>query len=72
MALVYQAIHAALLPVALHEVPHVIDVFLEHIGRRNEKTRPKQTELFLQQLQPPPSAVAEDRSSSSEQARASP
>jgi hypothetical protein len=27
MTLVYQAIHAALLPIALHEVPHFLDVF---------------------------------------------
>jgi hypothetical protein len=72
MTLVYQAIHAALLPIALHEVPHFLNIFLEHIGRRNEKTRPKQTELFLQQLQAWPSAVAAGRTSSSEQARASP
>lgn len=72
MTLVYQAIHAALLPIALREVPHFLDIFLEHIGRRNEKTRPKQTELFLQQLHPPPFAVVEGRTCSSEQARASP
>jgi hypothetical protein len=72
MTLVYQAIHAALLPITLHELPHVLDVFLEHIERRNEKTRPKQTELFLKQLQPLTSVVEEGRTSSSVQARASP
>jgi hypothetical protein len=29
-------------------------MFLEHIGRRNEKNRPKQTELFLKEVQPQP------------------
>jgi hypothetical protein len=56
MDLIYQAIHAALLPVRLHELPRFVDVFLEHIGRRNEKKRPKQTERFLGQLDPTPSA----------------
>ena len=54
MVLVYQAIHAALLPISLPELPNVLDVFLEHIGRRNEKKRPKQTELFLKEVQPEP------------------
>jgi hypothetical protein len=52
MVLVYEAIHAALLPVALPDVPGVLEVFLEHIGRRNEKRRPKQTELFLKEVRP--------------------
>ena len=46
MVLVYQAIHAALLPLRRLTCPTSLDVFLEHIGHRNEKTRPKQTELF--------------------------
>jgi hypothetical protein len=50
MDLVYQAIHAALLPVRLPDLPLFLDVFLEHIGRRNEKKRPKQTEFFFGQL----------------------
>ena len=54
MVLVYEAIHAALLPLALPDLPGVIDVFLEHIGRRNEKKRPKQTELLLKEVQPEP------------------
>jgi hypothetical protein len=60
MVLVYQAIHAALLPLRLHDLPNVIDVFVEHIGHRNEKKRPKQTELFRAQLQPPPSVSEPD------------
>jgi hypothetical protein len=54
MVLVYQAIHAALLPIALPDLPDLLDVFLEHIGRRNEKKRPKQTELFLKEVRPEP------------------
>jgi hypothetical protein len=52
MTLVYQAFHAALLPVRLHEVPRFIGGFLDHIGHRNEKRRPKQTEHFRANLQP--------------------
>jgi hypothetical protein len=54
MVLVYEAIHAALLPLALPDLPHVLHAFLEHIGRRNGKKRPKQTELFLREVQPEP------------------
>jgi hypothetical protein len=32
----------------------VLDVFLEHIGRRNETKRPKQTELLLKEVQTEP------------------
>jgi hypothetical protein len=52
-ALLYFAIHAAVLPVQLHDVPQFLDIFLGHIARRNEKKRPKQTEIFLGQLDPP-------------------
>ncbi len=54
MVLVYEALHAALLPVALPDLPDVLPVFLEHIGRRNEKTRPKQTERFSKEVQREP------------------
>jgi len=54
MVLVYEAIHAALLPISLPDLPGVLDAFLEHIGRRNEKTRPKQIELFLKEVHPEP------------------
>lgn len=57
MTLVYQAIHAALVPIALHELPGALDAFLEHIGRRNEKTRPKQTSLLQPLLEPRPSTA---------------
>lgn len=54
MVLVYEAIHAALLPIALPDLPYVLDAFLEHIERRNEKTRPKQTEIFWKEVQSVP------------------
>jgi len=54
MVLVYEAIEAALLPISLPDLPGVIDIFLEHIGRRNEKKRPKQTERFLEEVLPEP------------------
>ena len=52
--LAYQAIHSALLPVRLHELPRFVDVFLEHVGRRNEHKRQKQTEYFFKQCEPSP------------------
>jgi hypothetical protein len=55
MDLVYQAIHAALLPVRLHDLPKFIGLFVEHVGHRQEKKRPKQTEVFREQLQALPS-----------------
>jgi len=60
MVLVYQAIHDALLPLRLHNLPKVIDVFVEDIERRNEKKRPKQTELFRAELRPLPSEPAHE------------
>ena len=60
MVLVYEAIHAALLPLRLHDLPDIVGVFVEHIGHRNEKKRPKQTEVFRAQLQPLPSATTPD------------
>jgi hypothetical protein len=52
MFLVYEALHAALLPLALPDLPDALPVFLEHLGRPNERTRPKQTELFLKEVRP--------------------
>jgi hypothetical protein len=43
--------------VRLRDLPNLVGVFVEHIGHRNEKTRPKQTALFRAQLQPLPSAT---------------
>ena len=60
MTLVYQTIHAALLPVRLHDVPNFLGVFLDHIAHRKEKKRPKQTELFRAQLRSLPSPSGAD------------
>jgi hypothetical protein len=46
--------------VRLHDLPLFLDVFLEHIGRRKEKKRPKQIELFRAQLCPQLSAASAD------------
>lgn len=70
MVLVYEAIHAALLPLALPDLPGVLDVFLEHIGRRNEKKRPKQTDFRLGQLSSLLSAAG--TAASNDQSRAPP
>ncbi len=55
--LVTQIIRAALRPVRVRELPRFIDVFLQHVGRRNEKKRPKQIELFQAQLRPLPGSI---------------
>jgi hypothetical protein len=52
MVLIYEALHAALLPVALADLPDALPVFLEHLRRPNQRTRPKQTELFLKEVRP--------------------
>ncbi len=48
MVLVYEAIHAALLPIALPDLPYVLDAFLEHIGRKNEKTTAQADRALLE------------------------
>jgi hypothetical protein len=53
-SLVSAAIRAALRFVPLHRIKTVIGTFLDHLGQSNETTRPKQIELFQQQLQPVP------------------
>jgi hypothetical protein len=44
------AIRAALSLVALHEIPAALDVFVEHLERPHEMTRPKQIEVFQRGL----------------------
>ena len=44
---VYQALRAALNPVALRDVPRAMAAYLEHISRRNEQKRPKKIDLLL-------------------------
>ena len=52
--LVYEAIRAALGFVRLHEIPTILGAFVGHIRRANEKTRPKQIEIFQSELRPGP------------------
>lgn len=52
MTFIYEAIRAALIFVPLHKIPEVLGSFLDHLDRANEKTRPKQIELFQRELQP--------------------
>jgi hypothetical protein len=40
---------AALLPVRLHELPHVMAAYLGHIAHRREKKRPTAIATFLKQ-----------------------
>jgi hypothetical protein len=52
MVFIYEAIRAALTLVLLHEIPHALQPFLDHLDRANEKTRPRQLERFRDGLQP--------------------
>ena len=52
---VYQALRAALNPVALRDVPRAVAAYLEHISRRNEQKRPKKIDLLLLNLDSAPS-----------------
>ena len=54
MALVFQAIRAALLPFSLRDLPRLLDAYLQSLARPNQKCRPKQIELFLNELRPVP------------------
>jgi hypothetical protein len=53
-SLVTDAVRAALRFVPLHRIPAAVEPFLDHLGRSNEKVRPKQIELFQQGLRPAP------------------
>jgi hypothetical protein len=55
MSLVYAALHAALFPIRLRDVPEVMSAFLEHLARENGKKRPKQIAQFLEQIEAGPS-----------------
>jgi DDE family transposase len=54
MIFVYQALCAALNPIALRDVPRAVAAYLEHLSRPNER-RFKQIELLLLGLDPAPS-----------------
>lgn len=49
---IYEAIRAALIFVPLHKIPEALRCFLDHLERANERTRPKQIELFQHGLCP--------------------
>ena len=49
-----QLVVTSVVPVVASIGLNLVGVFVEHIGHRNEKKRPKQTELFRTQLQPLP------------------
>jgi hypothetical protein len=73
MTVVYQALRKAFLPILVHQVPYLLGAFLANIGRRKETKRPKQIDLFLQQVQPQPAAAPDSSpTASGERARASP
>jgi hypothetical protein len=54
MVLVFAAVRAALLPISLRDLPRLLEVYLQYLARPNQKSRPKQVELFLDELRPVP------------------
>lgn len=52
MALVLQALRAALSFVFLHEIPQILPRFLDHLARPNTHVRPKKSALFSGSAQP--------------------
>ena len=47
MKLVWSALLAALLPLRLRDLPLVLDRYLQHLGRANERTRQRRIDAFL-------------------------
>ena len=52
MTFIYEAVRAALILVPLHKIPEALPAFLDHLDRANDRTRPKQIEVFQRELQP--------------------
>ena len=50
MTFVWQMLMAALLPVSLRDVPHLLALFLEHLARSATRCRDRQAEAFRRQL----------------------
>ena len=48
--LIDAAIRAAMIFIPLHEIPARLGAFVEHLERSHEQTRPKQLDLFQQEL----------------------
>jgi hypothetical protein len=51
MTFVWHTLCAALLPIALRDVPRALECFLEHLGRRNEGFRERRAAIFYRNLQ---------------------
>ena len=51
MTLVWQAIKAALLPIALRDLPSLLERFLEHLHRRSDGPRERRAALFTRHLE---------------------
>ena len=50
MTFVWQALKAALLPISLRDVPHLMARFLEHLQRSNVRCRERQAAAFARHL----------------------
>jgi hypothetical protein len=50
MTFVWRTLCAALLPIALRDVPRALERFLEHLGRRNEGFRERRAAIFYRNL----------------------
>jgi len=51
MAFVWRTLCAALLPIALRDVPRALERFLEHLSRRREGFRERRAAIFYRHLQ---------------------
>ncbi len=51
MTMVWGSLCAALLPIALRDVPTALHRFLEHLARPNETRRLRRAAVFLRKLQ---------------------
>ena len=51
MTLVWRGICAALLPIALRDMPHALTRFLEHLARDNSRCRERRAAAFYRKLQ---------------------
>lgn len=51
MTFIWQALKAALLPIFLRDIPRLLEKFLEHLQRGNERCRERRAALFTRHLQ---------------------
>jgi hypothetical protein len=51
MVLTWRALCAALLPIALREIPHALHRFLDHLSRHSEGNRERRAAQFYRHLQ---------------------